>query len=125
MLDSTHIFSKEELNEKPPIEQQLTEHSKKVERIIAHKDNDPINIQFEENGDVTKDTLVDLLSDLDGMAGVERTNRGWFRRTFFGGGDQKEVVGEQQLKTLLSGKSREEIIAIYNRVTGDNLDIKN
>lgn len=73
----------------------------KVEKTIAHKDNEPLDIQFEKNGTLKANSVVDLLSDLDGISGVERTNRGWFRRTFFGGGDQKEVVGEQQLKQML------------------------
>lgn len=123
MLDSS-LLRREETKEEPA-PTQIRKHSNTVERVIAHKENDPIDIQFDENNKLKKESLVDLLCDLDGMAGVERTNRGWFRRTFFGGGDQKEVVGEMQLKLLLSGKGKEEINEIYQRVTGENegLDI--
>lgn len=58
-----------------------------------------------------------LLSDLDGMSGVERTNRGVFRRIFFGGGEQKEIISEQQLKTTLAGYNTSELDAIYMRIT--------
>lgn len=73
----------------------------KVEKVIAHADQESLDLQYETDGKLKASSVADLLSDLDGMSGVERTNRGWFRRTFFGGSDQKEVVGEQQLKQLL------------------------
>ncbi len=64
----------------------------KVQKTIEHTDNETLDIQYDENGKLKANSVIDLLSDLDGMSGVERTNRGWFRRTFFGGSDQKEVV---------------------------------
>ena len=91
----------------------------KVERVIAHTEQESLDLQYETNGDLKASSIVGLLSDLDGISGVERTNRGWFRRTFFGGGDQKEVVGEQQLKQLLQGKNQAQLNEIYTRITGD------
>lgn len=95
----------------------------KVEKVIAHADQESLDLQYETDGKLKASSVADLLSDLDGMSGVERTNRGWFRRTFFGGSDQKEVVGEQQLKQLLQWKNQAQLNAIYKNVTGDDSGI--
>ncbi|NRH20998.1 hypothetical protein HOO68_03060 [Candidatus Gracilibacteria bacterium] len=101
----------------------VSEQMAKVERVIAHTEQESLDLQYETNGDLKASSIVGLLSDLDGISGIERTNRGWFRRTFFGGGDQKEVVGEQQLKQLLQGKNQAQLNEIYTRITGDTTGI--
>lgn len=45
--------------------------------------------------------MIDLLTDLDDMSGVEVANRSKWRQWLFGGGSQKEIAGEQQLKHIL------------------------
>ena len=72
-----------------------------IETSLAYKENAPVNIEWNDKNEMKSDSVIALLSDLDGMSGVERANRGMLRRVFFGGGDQKEVVGEQQLAALL------------------------
>ena len=76
-----------------------------------------------ENGEITQESFRDLLSDIDGKNGVQLENRGWFRRTFFGGGDQKGVLGEQQIRTLLDGKSVADMKALYARMTGESFSL--
>lgn len=71
------------------------------------------------NGELSSDSMIQLLADLDGMSGVEQQNRGALRRALFGGTEQKESVGEQQLMYILRGKSRAELDDIYRRVTGN------
>ena len=81
--------------------------------------DEAVKIEYTKEGKLTREAMIGLLSDLDGMSGTERTNRGWLRRTFFGGGEQKEVIGEQQIKKLLATKSTQELDAIYARITGN------
>ena len=90
---------------------------KNIEKVIEHTDKEPLDIQFEANWKLKANSIIDLLSDLDGTSGVERTNRWWFRRAFFGGSDQKEVVWEQQLKQLLWGKNQAQLNELYARIT--------
>lgn len=62
--------------------------------------------------------MIDLLTDLDDMSGVEVQNRSRWRRWLFGGGSQKEIAGEQQLKHILQKKNAKELDDIYKRLTG-------
>lgn len=50
-----------------------------------------------ENGELTVDTMKLVLADLDGSGEIESTNRGWFKRTFAGGGEQHFPIGELQV----------------------------
>jgi hypothetical protein len=78
-----------------------------------------IKIDYEgsENNKMLKtETMIALLADIDGLSGVEQQNRGWLRRTLFGGGNQKEVIGERQLQKVLEWKDRQALNAVYQRV---------
>jgi len=88
-------------------------------RVEVEFKDQPLKIERDERGEFTAESMIDLVSDLDGKSGVEQTNRGLLRRALFGGTDQKEIIGEQQLKHALSGKSREQLDEIYRRVTGN------
>ena len=73
----------------------------------------------QQKGQITKDSMVALLADFDGMAWVEKDNRSILRQALFGGWRQKEVIGERQVYELLSRMSQEELSAVYTRITGD------
>ncbi len=79
-----------------------------------------IKLEKETDGSLTKASMVALLSDLDGAAGVEKENRWAFRQALFGGGRQKEVIGERQVYELLSGLDTWKLNALYTRLTWDS-----
>lgn len=70
------------------------------------------------NGELTAQSMVDLISDLDDMSGVEVYNRGILRRALFGGGKQKEIIGEAQLQHALKGKSKAQLDELFGRLVG-------
>lgn len=72
------------------------------------------------NGDLKKDSMVALLADFDAMSGVEVSNRGFLRQALFGGGKQKEVVGEAQLYELLSRMDKTKLNQVYVNLTNDS-----
>ena len=76
--------------------------------------------EIERDGDnIKEESMVQLLADLDGMAGVEVSNRGILRQALFGGGKQKEVVGEAQVYELLGRMDKAKLDTLYTRLTGD------
>lgn len=97
----------------------VTRYGNEVEAILALDEKTKYKVEF-QNGEITEGSLRSLLSDIDGKNGVQLANRGWFRRTFFGGGDQKGVLGEQQISTLLNGKTTADMKALYERMTGES-----
>jgi hypothetical protein len=63
--------------------------------------------------------MIALLSDLDGMSGVEVSNRSVIRQAVFGGGKQKEVIGERQIYALIESLDKGQMDTLYTRLTGD------
>ncbi len=61
----------------------------------------------EKNDDLTVDTMKLVLADLDGSGEIESTNRGWFKRTFAGGGEQHFPIGELQVLTELKDRIKD------------------
>lgn len=70
----------------------------------------------ENNGNLTVDTMKLVLADLDGSSEIESTNRGWFKRTFVGGGEQHFPIGELQvfneLKDHIKDKATMDALAV-------------
>ena len=80
-----------------------------------------IDYKIEYDGtNIKKESMVAMLADFDSTSGVEVSNRSILRQALFGGGKQKEVVGEAQVYELLSRKNPKELDAIYTRLTGDD-----
>lgn len=80
--------------------QKAHEKSPRSARVSEEYRDQKINIR-PENGKLTAESMIDLLTDLDDMSGVEVANRSKWRQWLFGGGSQKEIAGEQQLKHIL------------------------
>ncbi len=87
----------------------------------TEKKFEDISYTVEKDGDEIKlGSMIALLSDFDGMAWVEATNSSIFRQALFGGGKQKEVIGERQVYELLSRLDKWALNTLYTRLTWDN-----
>ena len=113
------IQAKEELKEgTQKVKKETRRKTAETRADVGFPKEESLHIQTNEKGEFTPESMIDLLSDLDGMSGIEQSNRGVLRRALFGGTDQKETIGEQQLKHALRGKSRQELDAIFQRIVG-------
>lgn len=88
-----------------------------MEAILALDEKTKYKVEF-ENGEITQESFRNLLSDIDGKNGVQRENQNWFSRVLLRKGEQKGIVGEQQIRKFLEGKSIAEMKALYERITG-------
>lgn len=82
-------------------------------------------LEFDKNGNLTKESLLAQMSDLDGKSGVEVKNVNIFSR-FFGKESNKFEIGEAQVMELMKSKNLQQLNQIYSRITGDNssLDLR-
>lgn len=90
----------------------------KWKNTVEHKDKG-IDLKFDTNGTLSAKSLAGLMSNLDGgnstSAKVEARNK----FNFFSKNWQKYSIGEVQVFEFLSGKSKEELMQIYQRISGD------
>ncbi len=105
---------------KPALAELAADHADARKSAWKKVEFQDITVKIEQkDGQITKDSMIALLSDFDGMSWVEKDNRSIFRQALFGGWRQKEVVGERQVYELLSRMSPEELSGAYVRITGD------
>ena len=83
-------------------------------KVEMPPENKKLSELVRERGELTVDTMKLVLADLDGSGEIESTNRGWFKRTFVGGGEQHFPIGELQVLNELTDH-------IKDKATMDNL----
>ncbi len=78
-----------------------------------------VKLEWDEKGNITRESLINLISDLDHDKEVEVQNNSWWNRVVRGQGRQRFAFGESQLKHALRNVSMDQLNALYTRLTGD------
>ncbi len=93
--------------------------TQKVEAERKYSDH-AVKLEWDEKGNITRESLINLISDLDHDKEVEVQNNSWWNRVIRGQGRQRFTFGESQLKHALRNVSMDQLNALYTRLTGDS-----
>ena len=120
-LDADMNELRQERDNKVTDIQEKTREDLQAQRVEGERkySDHAVKLEWDEKGNITRESLINLISDLDHDKEVEVQNNSWWNRVFRGQGRQRFAFGESQLKHALRNVSMDQLNALYTRLTGD------